>query len=152
MIIISPYAKALRNGNNNAKNYPFWKELISLIDDDIVQVGVTGEIPLVDDFRPNLNYSELCKLIRSSNTWISVDSYFQHLGWDIGCPGIVLWGTSDPNIFGHPENTNLIKDRKYLRGNQFLWWEYDTPNEDCWVLPDYVNKYVLCQQRIIQQE
>ena len=43
MIIISPYSKPLRNGLNNPKNYPYWKELISLINEEIIQVGVDGE-------------------------------------------------------------------------------------------------------------
>jgi hypothetical protein len=47
MILISPYAQKLRNGNQNPKNYPWWPELISKIDEEIVQVGIKGEIQLV---------------------------------------------------------------------------------------------------------
>jgi hypothetical protein len=123
MIIISPWAQKLRNGKNNPKNYPWWPELISLIDEPIIQIGIEGEEQLVDDFRTNLSLEQLKSLVLHCRTWISVDSFFQHLAWDLGKPGIVLWGQSDPNIFGHPENTNLLKDRKYLREKQFWWWE-----------------------------
>ena len=59
MIIIAPYAKALTNGKQNPKNYPYWEELIALIQINIgfevVQVGIEGEKQLVDDFRKNLS-------------------------------------------------------------------------------------------------
>lgn len=126
MIIISPYAKKLTNGKNNPKNYPYWKELISLINEPIIQVGVEGEEQLVPDFRKNLSLPQLRQLIKECRTWLSCDSFFQHLAWSEGKKGIVLWSVSDPVIFGHPENINLLKDRANLAPNQFLWWE-DTP-------------------------
>jgi len=129
MIVIAPYAQKLRNGKRNTKNYPYWKELIALIDEPIVQVGVTGEEQLVDDFRKNLSMDELAAVIRECRTWISCDSFMQHFGWDLGKKGIVLWGPSDPLIFGHPENINLLKDRSYLVKDQFVWWE-DTEHQD----------------------
>jgi ADP-heptose:LPS heptosyltransferase len=129
MIVIAPYAQKLRNGKRNAKNYPYWKELIELIDEPIVQVGVTGEEQLVDDFKKNLSMDELAAVVRECRTWISCDSFMQHFGWDLGKKGIVLWGPSDPLIFGHPENINLLKDRSYLVKDQFVWWE-DTEHQD----------------------
>ena len=129
MIVIAPYAQKLRNGKRNAKNYPYWKELIALIDEPIVQVGVTGEEQLVDDFRKNLSMDELAAVVRECRIWISCDSFMQHFGWDLGKKGIVLWGPSDPKIFGHPENINLLKDRSHLIKDQFVWWE-DTEHKD----------------------
>lgn len=142
MIIISPWAKPLRNGLNNPKNYPYWKELIALINEPIIQVGVDGEEQLVEDFRKNLSLSELEELVKQCRTWISVDSFFQHFCWDIGKYGIVLWGQSDPNIFGHPENINLLKGREHLMTNQFLMWEMIPYKKDCFVSPDEVLKYL----------
>jgi len=143
MIIISPYSKPLRNGQNNPKNYPYWKELISLIKyDTIVQVGTDDEKQLVEEFHKNLSLPELRDLIFKCRTWISVDSFFQHLAWDCGKPGIVLFGQSDPLIFGHPENINLLKDRSYLREKQFWWWEQCTYREEAFVKPAEVLKYL----------
>lgn len=138
MIIISPYSKALKNGQINPKNYPYWNELIRLIDQPIVQVGIEGETQLVPDFRKNLPLSELRKLIQQCKTWISCDSFFQHLAWDEKKRGIVLWSVSDPLIFGHAENINLLKDRKNLVTNQFLWWEHTKFDADKFVLPQVV--------------
>lgn len=123
MIIISPYAKKLREEKLHPKNYPYWQDVISKIDEEIIQVGVEGELQLVNDFRKNLSLLELRELVLSSKTWISVDSFFQHFCWDIKKPGIVLFGPSDPEIFGHPENINLLGDRKYLREKQYWLWE-----------------------------
>lgn len=138
MIIISPYSKALLSGKQNPKNYPYWKELIELIDEPIIQVGVTGEVQLVPDFRKDLPIAELTKLIGECRTWVSCDSFFQHLAWDEGKKGIVLWSVSDPLIYGHPENTNLLKDRKYLAENQFLWWEFVEHQNERFVNPQEV--------------
>lgn len=142
MIIISPYAKKLINGKQNPKNYPYWEELIKLIDEPIIQVGIAGEKQLVEDFRHNLPISELRKLIRECRTWIGVDSFFQHLCWDEGKKGIVLWSVSDPLIYGHPENINLLKDRSCLVENQFLWWEFVEHRNDRFVKPKEVLQYL----------
>jgi ADP-heptose:LPS heptosyltransferase len=142
MIIISPYSKPLRNGLENPKNYPYWEELISQIKEPIVQVGVDEEKQLVEDFRKNLTIPELRTLIGECRTWISVDSFFQHLAWDCGKPGIVVFGQSDPQIFGHPENINILKHRFYLREQQFWWWEQCDYKEDAFVKPAEVLKYL----------
>lgn len=142
MIIIAPYAKPLLSGKQNPKNYPYWEELISQIDEPIIQVGVTGEKQLVGDFRQNLRISELRELIQSCRTWIGCDSFFQHLCWDEKKKGIVLWSVSDPLIYGHPENINLLKDRKYLAENQFLWWEYIDHQSERFVEPQVVLEYL----------
>lgn len=138
MILLSPYAKYMRNGQRHPKNYPFWDEVLNKIKEPIVQVGINGEHQLVNDFRKNLPLNELALLVNQCKTWISCDSFFQHFCWDIGKPGVVIFGQSDPNIFGHPENINLLKDRKYLREKQFWIWEQAEYNEEAFVSPDVV--------------
>ena len=142
MILIHPFAKPLRNGKENPKNYPYWEELVQEIQKTmhIVQIGVEGEKQLVPDFRKNLPISELRKLLQECKTWIGIDSFFQHLAWDEKKPGIVIWSVSDPLIFGHKENTNLLKDRVYLAKNQFLWWDFTEHNPDAFVKPEEILK------------
>jgi ADP-heptose:LPS heptosyltransferase len=143
MILIAPYAQKLADGVRNPKNYPFWKELIPMLPGPLVQVGTSGEEALVPDFRPDLSVAELRGLLKQCQTWVSCDSFLQHLGWDEGVPGVVLWGVSDPLIFGHPENVNLLKSRDYLAPNQFLWWS-NVPHRDvCFVSPEVVAESVL---------
>ena len=142
MIIIAPYAQKLRNGKQNPKNYPYWKELIALINEPIVQVGIEGEDQLVSDFRKNLPISELRTLLKECRTWIGVDSFFQHLAWDEGKQCVALWSVSDPLIFGHTENINLLKDRCNLVDNQFLWWEFVEHKSEQFVKPEVVLKNI----------
>ncbi len=140
MIIISPYAQKLKSGKENPKNYPYWKELLQLINEPIVQIGVEGETPLVDDFRKNLPLNEIKTLLSECKIWIGCDSFLQHLAWLEKKRGIVLWSVSDPLIFGHPENINLLKDRKNLAENQFLWWEFVEHKKEYFVEPNEVIK------------
>jgi ADP-heptose:LPS heptosyltransferase len=144
MIIIAPYAQKLRTCKENPKNYPYWEELVQELQKtmQVVQVGVEGEKQLVPDFRKNLPIAELRKLIQECSNWIGVDSFFQHLAWDEEKFGIVLWGPSDPLIWGHPENINLLKDRSHLVANQFIWWEATEHNDDRFVKPQEILKYL----------
>lgn len=137
-IVIFPYARGMRDGQKHPKNYPYWKELIKLLKQEgheIIQLGVDGEEQLVDDFRRNLSFSELEKIVKECDIWIGVDSFGQHLGWSVGKRGIAIFGQSDPLIFGHKENVNLLKDRSYLREKQFWLWEQCTANDDAFVRP-----------------
>ena len=143
MILIFPWARAMRNGKENPKNYPYWPEVIDSIkgnwpEQNIVQLGVAGERQLTNDFRKNLSIADLTKLINECDAWLGVDSFPQHLGWLLNKPGIAIWGQSDPKIFGHPENINLLKDEKYLRATQFWWWEQAEFNADAFAGPDVV--------------
>jgi len=142
MIIIQPFAKKLINGKQNPKNYPYWKELIALIDEPIIQIGIEGEEQLTPDFRKNLPIAELRSLIQECRTWVGIDSFFQHLAWAENKPGIVLWSVSDPLIFGHTENINLLENRVYLAKNQFLWWDFTPHNPDAFVKPDKVLEFL----------
>jgi ADP-heptose:LPS heptosyltransferase len=138
MIIISPYSRQMPDGKPNPKNYPFWPELIKLIDEPIIQIGIENEDQLVSDFRKNLSIVELKDLLKECRTWISCDSFFQHLAWSEKKQGIVLWSITDPLIFGHPENINLLKDRLYLSPKQFVWMSEQSLNLDAFVSPQEV--------------
>jgi ADP-heptose:LPS heptosyltransferase len=146
MIILAPYAQRLRNGGENPKNYPYWPDLIKILQHNgksVVQVGVEGEPQLVDKFYKGLSVENLTKLLKVSSTWIGVDSYFQHLAWDVGVPGFVIFSQSDPLIFGHPENVNILKGREYLREKQFWLWEQCPYNIQAYMQPDEVAAIIL---------
>lgn len=131
----------MRNGKPHPKNYPWWPELVAMLlaqGHELTQVGVSGELQLVSDFRTNLRLVELEALVKQHDTWIGVDSFGQHFCWSLGVRGIVLFGQSDPNIFGHNENINLLKDRKYLREKQFWLWEQAEFIEESFVDPGAV--------------
>jgi len=132
-IVISPYSQKMRPGatsETNPKNYPCWEEVVDKLNKvgvSCVQIGVTGEKKLegVSDFKTGLSLDELSVLVQSCDAWTAVDNFFPHF-----CkakhpekPGVVIWGKSDPLIFGYEHNTNLLKDRKFLRHDQYDIWE-----------------------------
>lgn len=145
LIIISPFSQKLRNGNINAKNYPinYWKEVINILQGKghtIIQIGVQGEEQLVPNCRFNLPMKELRTLLLAADTFISVDNFLPHMSSYLGKKGIVIWGPSDPKIFGHNLHLNLLKSWKVLRPNQFDIWEGVPYNEDSFPPPTYVIK------------
>lgn len=140
-IIISPYSRKLRNGKQNPKNYPFFQELIDELVKQytIIQLGVTGEVVfngVIPKF--NLPLIEIKQLIENCYIFISVDNFLPHLANHTSKPGIVLWGRSNPKIFGYSQNINLLKDKKYLRSDQFALWESIEYDPNVFVKPDVV--------------
>jgi hypothetical protein len=112
--------KILINRGNNltAKSYHYWDELISLLEGHEIK-EIKGILP----------ENEIINLVNWCDKWISIDSFLQHLvAYHKLKPGIVIWGLSDPELFGYKENINLLKDKKYLRQGieQYLFWK-DVP-------------------------
>lgn len=125
-LVISPYSQT----RNHAKSYPHWDELIPLLKkkwNRIIQIGVNGEPPLsgVSEVMYNLPLSQIEKLISECHTWIGVDNFLQHLNNSMVVPvkGTVLWGVSDPKMFGYKYNLNILRDRDFLRPNQIDMWK-----------------------------
>src|SRR6476661_6577307 len=146
-IIISPYSQILRNGKKNPKNYPYWKELVAALQGDdieIIQIGRLDEerIDGVSDFLISLSMEELKKLIQESDLFFSVDNFFPHMAHFYGLRGVVLWGKSDPRIFGYKENLNLYKDEKYFRPDQFGLWESCDYDEKAFLEPEFVLQHL----------
>lgn len=138
-VIISPYSRGMRNGRENPKNYPYWPEVIRMLRQNglkTIQVGGSGEAKLdCDDFQFNLPLAELTKLLLNCDTWISVDNFFNHFATYHKKRGVVIFGKSDPKLFGYPQNINLLKDRKYLRQHQWEIWEAEVFDASVFVTP-----------------
>jgi ADP-heptose:LPS heptosyltransferase len=132
IVIIAPFSKKLRNEKANPKNYPYWPELIELLKKkyELVQIGIKGEPELAANVKYDLPMFELQDRLKNCSFWISVDSFLPHLAEHVGKRGVVIWGVSDPLIFGYSTNLNILKDRKYLRPNQFDIWETQEFNKD----------------------
>ncbi len=146
-IIVSPYSKKLRNGNMNPKNYPYWEDFVKLANSagySCVQIARNDE-PVIEAVRNKTNkifeyenLGELDNLIYSCKTFVTIDSFLPHLCHYKKVYGVVIFGRSDPKIFGYTENINILKDRKYLRNNQFDMWENTEYIEEAFVLPEVV--------------
>jgi len=112
----------------NAKSYPFWPQpLEALKQHEIKKIeGILEEHEIID-------------LVNWCDIWISIDSLLQHLAaFHKLKPGIVIWGKSDPEIFGYKHNINLLKDRKCLRPNQFAFWKDEPIDPEVFVAPEVI--------------
>lgn len=144
-IILSPWSKRFDPIKENPKNYPHWTDLVSLLKQEgfrTIQIGRGDEAHIegVDDWITDHSFSDLEPLVRDCSTWISVDNFFPHFCncVDSSKWGIVLWSKSDPNLFGYKHNINLLKNKKYLRSNQFDVWFNESYNQEAFVRPQLV--------------
>jgi ADP-heptose:LPS heptosyltransferase len=139
MILISPYSKPLRTGGNNPKNYPFWQEVLKgLNGEKVLQIGLPDEKKICKEFYFPPTLGRVKELLLECDTWVSVDNFLPHVAHHVKKPGVVIFGQSDPNIFGYHENINLLKSREYLRKDQFLMWEQCEYKTDAFVDPEVV--------------
>lgn len=148
-VLISPYAQAMRNGKENPKNFPYWTELVTMLVSsgiEVIQIGASKDrpIPGVTEFKQNLKLKEIRNLLSECDTWISVDSFLQHMNHNYERKqGVVIFSQSNPDIFGYKENVNLLKHKKYLREKQFWLWEQCEYNKDAFVSADTVRDAVI---------
>lgn len=138
MILLNAWSRPLRNHQHNPKNYPYWQQVLAGIQLPVIQIAVQGDQQLVQDCRFNQSLQQLDQLLEECHTWLAVDSFFQHWAWHRRKQGIVLWGPSNPNIFGHEENINLTLGPTAWRENQFLTWEQLPYNKHVFVKPALV--------------
>jgi len=149
-IIISPYSSRIPKVTEewkNPKDYPWWDELVKLLKKDdfyIIQVGISGEkhINGCDEFIFNKSFRELLSVLNKCDFFISVDNFFHHFAHYYGKWGIVIFGVSDPTLFGYKEHVNLLKSRKNLRQRQFGTWNEISYNESVFVSPEELYKEV----------
>ncbi len=143
-LLFAPYAKKLRDKPGpNPKDYPFAKELVKLLEQEgheVVQIGAHGEEQICESFLKNLPFKEVINKLNEYDTFISVDSFLQHAAWYAGKKGIVIWGSSWPQIYGHEIHINLLKDKKYLRKEPFNVWEAVAPDPSAFVSPQEIIK------------
>lgn len=147
IILLSCWAKPLKSGAWNAKNpnKSWWEKLCLLLKNEqykIYQLGQGPEIRLkgVDKFIWDTDIWEITeKYFPIVITMITIDNMWNHMCWYKNKKAIVIFSRSDPEIFGHPENINLLKDRKNLRENQFEPWEYRAEyNSNSFICPEEV--------------
>ncbi len=147
-ILISPYPANLYNGQPSPKRYPHWPKLVALLTREgyeVIQIGINRELRIegVSEFIADFPFCKLRDLANECATWIAVDNFWQHF---VHCErlrgGLVLWGPSDPRIFGYPENVNLLRGRDYLRPNQYQTWTEWTYNPAAFVYAENVMPHV----------
>jgi len=144
-ILIHPYSRVLQNNKPNPKNYIYWDKLVPMLIEDgheLIQIGVDGEPRLCDNFKKNIKFAELKKLIQETDLYISIDSFLQHATHYYGVKGIVLFSISDPKYFGYQDNTNLFVSPDKFRKNQFDLWENSEFDESAFIQPELIREVV----------
>ncbi len=146
-VVLAPYSTRLSTGKMNPKNPPagFWQQVVLRLvaqGHEVIQIGIPGEerIVRVSQFIINWPLKKLRDVILNADTWLSVDSFLPHLVWveKLNKRGVVIFSLSDPLIWGHPENINLLKSREYVRELQFQDWLHPQYNADAFVSPEEV--------------
>jgi ADP-heptose:LPS heptosyltransferase len=140
-IVICGFSKKLRNGKPNPKNYHYWDKVIEVLKSTyhLIQIGLEGDEDLkCHEFKKNLPLKEIRSLVEKSDTWISVETFLFHFARLLNKPGVVIWHVCNPDIFGYKENTNLFKDKKLFRPNQFDYFEETPYNSATHVSPTQV--------------
>lgn len=143
-VLLSLFSRNLRTEKTNPKNYPFSVELVNQLKKAgfytvQVKISVDQQLP-VDEVHSDLATKALALVIKDCDTFVCVDNFIQHYATFLGKRGVVIFSRSDPKIFGHPTNTNLLKGRQYLRDRQFATWEEDEFVKESFVSPEVVVK------------
>lgn len=144
-ILLTPYGSLRKDGKNNAKNYPYFAEVIDIVKKSIPNVNfiqpitgqgiIKGATPAIMDLKEVENF-----LLEKAHTWLSVDTFTQHMVNSLPFikPGVVVFGPSDPELFGYRYNVNLLKSRNCLIPNQYQTWNEIDYNKDVFIDPEKV--------------
>jgi len=142
LIPIFPWSRNTTEGAPSPKNYPHWDAVVTGLlgaGHQVLQVSCSGEPGLSGVERVNdLPFQKISALLNGCDTWIAVDNFLPHMAWTLSQPGVVIFGLSDPDVFGHPENINLLKGRHFLRTRQFGLWSQEKPNPEAFVSSEIV--------------
>lgn len=126
MVLIHPFS------NGKAKNYPNFHTIAKFLRENmeiypIIQLGSGKDekFDWADWHFFDLPLDKLAKLLESCSFWISVDSFIPHLCQteELETLGIVIWGPSDPKIFGYDQFINLTGDDPNYTRDPYLWWK-----------------------------
>jgi len=143
-IVISPYAR--KTDNPNPKDYPYWNLLIKKLNQryenlHFTQIGLEGEKILegVNGVVQGMPLMFLKKELQESDLVLSVDNAIQHLCARYEIPCVCIFSVSNPKIWGHQNNRNIYKDKKYFAEDQFLIWDLQDYNKDAFIEPEKID-------------
>lgn len=141
-ILLSITAQPMPTGYTSAKEYPYAKELVDLLLSEgyeLYQIGASKREKLIDNYSCNKPMSEILELLKSCDTFIGIDSFLQHMNdCYLQKKGIVLWGKSDPSIFGYDYNENLYVGTCYFRKLQYNTWHNEKATPQAFVKPEKI--------------
>ncbi len=101
-----------------------WEALVEKMPDlTFIQVGTAGEkaVKGAVDLRGKTTVREGMALVKHATGFVGVEAFFGHVANAVGTPGVVLFGDSDPNTWGHETNLNLSKNMPCAPCYNLLW-------------------------------
>ncbi len=107
-----PFVVINRETPQCEKVYPdaLWQEIVDQLREDFLVVEfAASKTPLVGvhPVSPLPGIRASTELIRRAASLITVESFLGHLCAAIGVPAVVLFGPTNPSVYGHSINTNL---------------------------------------------
>ena len=114
--LLAPYPKPVIVHNtavfSKLKEWPVdkWEALVRRNPNiTFIQIGKIDDRPITGcvDLRNKTSLRLSFSLIREARSFIGIDSAMSHVTNAFGVPGVVLFGPSDPEIWGHSNNINL---------------------------------------------
>lgn len=117
-----------RSSQNHHWSHNKWVELIREMPDyTFVQLGLPDELHVEGaiDLRGKTSLREAFALIKCADSFVGIDSNFSHVTNAFDIPGVVLFGDSDPLLWGHENNINIYKKVECSPCYYYLW------NEKC---------------------
>jgi hypothetical protein len=134
-IIVQLKGGPKENNFSLVKDYPYEKELLELIVDTFPDLKIiffgynTPEISHQNIVKIEDHFLFFAELLKYANSFISIDSCLAHFSAAHKKEGIVLWGATGPEHFGHKHNINLTN---YCpKGNLHCLRPYLRPIGDC---------------------
>jgi hypothetical protein len=147
-IVLASNPRPNQDGKPHAKAYPWWDNLTAQLNEafpdiKLYSIGIKGDEPISGCIAMwNKSLKDIFNFTKDAVTFITIDSFLQHLMAPMKKQGIVLWGLSDPKLFGYKWNKNLFINENYFRPNQWDIWPGEKWIEGCWVAPSDVVKAV----------
>jgi ADP-heptose:LPS heptosyltransferase len=110
----NPVVIHVHSNGLSSKNWPLekWQELLDTLPGyTFVQLGVADDPKMEGavDCRGKASLRETFALIKHASGFIGVDSSLAHVTNAFGVPGVVLFGPSSPENWGHANNINVYK-------------------------------------------
>lgn len=107
-----------------AKEWPYFAEFIELYPDiEFIEVLIDGQT-VTKGATPFIGTrSEIIKLLKESDYFISIDSWLQHLAaMQTKVKGLVIFSRSNPAIFGYSKFVNVFESHTYFKANPYEAW------------------------------
>jgi hypothetical protein len=127
------------------KTYPFWNILIDNLKEagyKVVQFKFKNE-PSYNNVDEVItpSFPTIVELLKDPDSYlISNDSFIPHL-LNVYLPtkkNFVLFGCTNPDIYGYSQNINILKSKSFLVENQFTVLKDLQPNKNMWIEPIFI--------------